>query len=118
MPTDANRSRMSSEPSLIESLRRCTGLADAQLCIALAQRARCTAPTAHLLHAWNAGDIAMPEWVERYCTEWVLELWRDERATCTAHELLQVDRKYSVVLRHYSVADLLAIMRTMQRCDS
>lgn len=110
MHTDASRQTLP-EPSLIESLRRCTGLADAQLCSALAQRAGCAAPTVHLLQAWDGGDTAMPAWVERYCAEWIVELWRNERASCTARDLLQVDQKFTRLLRDYSVADLLAVLR-------
>jgi hypothetical protein len=111
MHTDAGHRQGFPAASIIESLRRCTGLADAQLCSALAARARSDVPTVILLQAWDAGDIAMPAWVERGCAEWIVELWRSERAACDARELLAIDRKFSRLLRDYSVMELMAVLR-------
>lgn len=86
-------------------------MADTQLCFELAQRAGCAVPSEHLLRAWDTGNIAMPEWVERSCAEWIVELWQRERATCDARQLLGIDQKYTGLLRDYSVADLMAVLR-------
>lgn len=116
MHQDSGHRRLPSGGSLIDSLRRCTGLADAQLCAALAERSGHAAPTLHLLHAWDSGVIAMPAWVERFCAEWIVELWRSERSTCDARALLTIDRKYTRLLSDYSVGDLMTVLQIKPHC--
>ena len=53
-------------------------------------------------------DCNIPAWAERAAALWVIELWTAERDACTAGELLTVDRKYSRILRRYSMADIIS----------
>ena len=57
------------------------------------------------------GDCDLPAWVERAAALWVMDLWTQERDACNSADLLTVDRKYSRILRRYSMADIISFRK-------
>lgn len=48
-----------------------------------------------------------PEWLQQAAARWLMAQWRRERNECPSRQLLAVDRKFSRIFKHYTVAELL-----------
>ena len=97
--------------NLVDHLRTCTGLSDAQLEQQIAQRAGYAALGAHVLRQWQEGKTPMPKSAERVAVLWIVELWRAERDGCSAQHLWPVDRKYTRMLEGFTIADIVRLAK-------
>lgn len=64
---------------------------------------------------WLDPQVELPKWVTQAATRWVLEMWMDERDACSPGELLAVDKKFTHILRNYSMAEIIAFRNTLER---
>lgn len=53
----------------------------------------------------------VPEWLVVVTMRYLLEWWQRERDFCQSHELWQVDQKYAKLLSHYTMRDIMALMK-------
>ncbi len=103
--------------NLLENLARCAELTDAELGVTLARRAGFAPMSARRIRAWRVGDEPIPSWVERECVYWLIERWSQERGACGAGRLWDVDRKYTRLLDQFTIAELMAMLRS-RRAES
>jgi len=64
---------------------------------------------------WMDDKAVLPKWVVQAATRWVLEMWMDERDACAAGALLAIDKKFTHILRGYSMAEIIAFRNSLQR---
>lgn len=58
---------------------------------------------------WMNKVDTIPRWANRGAACWIIELWMAERDACEPTKLLQVDKKYTGLLRNFSMADIIAM---------
>jgi hypothetical protein len=58
---------------------------------------------------WMDNVDTIPKWANRGAARWIIELWMTERDTCEPGELLVVDKKYTALLKNFSMADIIAM---------
>ena len=58
---------------------------------------------------WLDKVDTIPKWASRGAASWIIELWMAERDVCKPTELLQVDKKYTGLLKSFSMADIIAM---------
>jgi hypothetical protein len=58
---------------------------------------------------WMDNVNTIPKWANRGAARWIIELWMVERDTCEPAELLTVDKKYTGLLKHFKMADIIAM---------
>ena len=97
--------------NIIQDLEQLTGLTTEQLCKEFSNRSNTTAIDATKLKNWGNGNELMPAWVERITTQWMIELWQDERAKCNASELWQVDTKYTHMLGFLTMSEIASMVQ-------
>lgn len=95
----------------LEQLKLCTGMTNAQLGTALARRAGNAPVSATQFERWCNGTATIPQWVERASLTWLVELWRAERSGCAANELYRIDQKYTRMLKDFTVAEVMQLLR-------
>lgn len=64
---------------------------------------------------WMDESAILPKWVTQAATRWVLEMWMDERDVCAPGALLDIDKKFTHILRGYSMAEIIAFRNSLQR---
>jgi len=64
---------------------------------------------------WLADNAVLPKWVVQAATRWVLDMWMDARDACAAGALLEIDKKYTHILRGYSMAEIISFRNGLQR---
>jgi len=83
---------------LLQHLSALTGLGEHQLRLALARKAQ-----REPMEGWQ-------DWMLEQAVAWVLHLWRLERSECSPRQLWQVDCKYSRLLKHYTVSEVVRLL--------
>ena len=58
---------------------------------------------------WLDNVDTIPKWASRGAASWIIELWMAARDSCKPTELLQVDKKYTGLLKSFSMADIIAM---------
>ena len=58
---------------------------------------------------WVDNVDTQPGWARRAAARWIIELWMAERDTCGPTELLGVDKKYTALLKNFSMTDIIAM---------
>ena len=61
------------------------------------------------IRKWLDNVDIQPGWARRGAARWIIELWMAERDTCGPTELLEVDKKYTALLKSFSMADIIAM---------
>lgn len=64
---------------------------------------------------WFLDSEQIPKWAKQAAARWVLEMWQEERDACTPSMLLSVDKKFTYILRGYSMAEIIALRNTLER---
>lgn len=64
---------------------------------------------------WIRPDAELPDWVRHAAALWVIEFWLNERDNCGAEQLLQVDAKYTRLLRDFSMGEIIAMRNQLTR---
>lgn len=63
---------------------------------------------------WLNGSKQIPDWANKAAALWVIELWMGERDVCHPGQLLAVDKKYTRLLRSYSMAEIVSFRCNLQ----
>jgi hypothetical protein len=58
---------------------------------------------------WLDNVDTIPKWAARGAAHWIIELWMAERDACEPTELLQVDKKYTGLLKNFSMAEIIGM---------
>jgi len=66
------------------------------------------------LQYWMSGLSSAPIWANKAAALWVIELWMQDRDGCQADGLLAVDKKYSRMLRGFSMAEIISMRRQLE----
>lgn len=66
------------------------------------------------LQYWLSGLTSAPIWANKAAALWVIELWMKDRDGCRADGLLAVDKKYSRMLRGFSMAEIISMRRQLE----
>lgn len=56
----------------------------------------------------------VPEWLMAVTMRYLLEWWQKERDFCQSHELWQVDQKYAKLLSHYTMRDIMTLIKAIE----
>lgn len=67
---------------------------------------------------WIGDSTDIPAWVNRAAAKWVIELWMIDRDTCDPTELLKVDKKYTRLLKNFSMAEIIAMRNEINKAKS
>ncbi len=62
-----------------------------------------------LLASVNDQQVPLPPWLAQPITQWIIELWQEERANCNSRELWSVDSKYSGALSGLTVTEFVKL---------
>ena len=63
----------------------------------------------YFIQDWLKDETLVPKWASRAAASWLIEMWLSERDGCDASSLLQVDEKYTRLLRDFSLSDIIAM---------
>lgn len=58
---------------------------------------------------WMDKVDTIPKWASRGAASWIIELWMADRDACKPTELLQVDKKYTGLLKDFSMAEIITL---------
>jgi len=58
---------------------------------------------------WLDNVNTIPKWALHGAASWIIELWMAERDACEPTELLKVDKKYTALLKRFSMAEIIAL---------
>ncbi|WP_455210386.1 hypothetical protein [Kaarinaea lacus] len=67
---------------------------------------------------WLDNVDTIPSWANRGAAHWIIELWMSERDACEPNELLVVDKKYTRLLKHFSMGEIIAMRNEIIRRKS
>lgn len=96
---------------IISQLEQLTGLTTRQLAEQLSVKGNVTSIQTHDLKNWRDGNTLMPGWVERVASQWIIEIWQDERARANAGELWEVDTKYTRILGFLTMGEIATMVK-------
>ena len=98
--------------NLIRELNQSINLSLEQIQQGLSSRA----PQAQLdIENWLSDDSDMPSSLRHNVVMWIMEIWAKERDACNAKQLLDVDNKFSRILRDYSLTDIIAFKKELNQ---
>jgi hypothetical protein len=63
----------------------------------------------YFIQDWLKDESLVPSWANRAAASWLIEMWLSERDGCDASNLLQVDEKYTRLLRDFSLSDIISM---------
>lgn len=97
--------------NIIKQLEELTGLTPSELGKELSIRGNTSTVDSRKLIEWQEGKSLLPGWAERVATQWIIELWQNEREQCGASDLWKTDTKYSQILSFLTMADIADLMK-------
>ncbi|MDH5323926.1 MAG: hypothetical protein OEZ68_03055 [Gammaproteobacteria bacterium] len=100
--------------NLIRELNHSMNLSPEQIQQTLEQRAPQQALN---VSTWIQDDSSMPTALRHCVVMWIMEIWAKERDACSAKQLLDVDNKFSRILRDYSLTDLIAFKKELAQTN-
>jgi hypothetical protein len=101
--------RMSATNNLIAELHSRFGFSLQDIQRGIAARVNGVDAEALDIKKWLDNVDIIPKWASRGAASWIIELWMGERDACEPTELLQVDKKYTAMLKNFSMADIIAL---------
>jgi hypothetical protein len=101
--------RKSTEQNLITELHTRFGFSLQQIQQGIAARVEGVDADVLDINKWIDNVDTIPKWANRGAARWIIELWMAERDTCEPTELLTVDKKYTSLLKHFNMADIIAM---------
>ena len=99
----------STDHNLIAQLNQCLGFSLQEIQQGIAQRVAGVDAEVLDVKKWLDNVNTIPKWANRGAARWIIELWMAERDACEPAELLRVDKKYTGMLKHFSMADIIAM---------
>lgn len=99
--------------NLIVELNKSIGMSVEQIHQGLCQRTNNAAPSVADIQQWLVNSATIPEWVNKTAALWIIELWMGDRDACQAGSLLTVDKKYSRILRGFSMAEIISMRQQL-----
>ena len=101
--------------NLITVLNNSFGLSLDQIEQGIVLRANKVYADTYFIEDWLKDESLIPKWANRAAASWVIEMWLSERDSCDASGLLQVDEKYTRLLRDFSLSDIIAMRSELAR---
>ena len=98
---------------LIESLHQTLGLSTTQISEALSRHNNAQQISPEIVSQWLAGDEAMPDRLNHAAALVIIECWMETRDSCDPTELLAVDKKFTRMLRDFSMAEIINLRRQL-----
>jgi len=95
--------------NLLQALRDSFGMSVGEIEQGLISRAKKVYTDTYFIDDWLQHENKVPEWVNRAAATWLMELWLEERDACESAQLLGVDKKYTRLLKDFSLSDIIAI---------
>ena len=65
--------------------------------------------------SWSQEPHNMPQWAQQLAACWVVEMWMAARDDCEPDQLLLIDKKYTHVLRSYSMGDIIELRNAISK---
>lgn len=93
--------------SILQELKKEVGLSLDEIGNGLATRANTDFKQMKDLPDWLKNPDRIPSWVSRAAALWIVELWLNERDTCGPQRLLSIDKKYTHLLRSFSMGEII-----------
>lgn len=100
---------------LLQELNTEMGLSPEEISNAIATRTGTGADQLQQIGQWLSDSKRTPDWANKAAVLWVIELWMKERDVCHPSQLLAVDKKYTRLLRSYSMAEIISFRRDLQK---
>jgi len=100
--------------NLIVELKTAVGLSAEQIQQGIMLRAGNEVDNFDDLQYWLSGLTSVPIWANKAAALWVIELWMKDRDACMADSLLAVDKKYSRMLRGFSMAEIISMRHQIE----
>lgn len=101
--------------NLITVLNNSFGLSLDQIEQGIVLRANKVYADTYFIEDWLQDESLIPKWANRAAASWVIEMWMSERDSCDATGLLKVDKKYTRLLRDFSLSDIIAMRNELAR---
>jgi hypothetical protein len=95
--------------NLIAELHNRFGYAVADIQQGIAARVAGVDADALDVRKWLDNVDIIPKWASRGAAHWIIELWMAERDACKPDELLRVDKKYTGLLKNFSMAEIITL---------
>lgn len=70
------------------------------------------------IEKWIDETDVIPAWANRAAAKWIIELWMIDRDACDPTELLKVDKKYTRLLKNFSMAEIIAMRNEINKAKS
>ena len=101
--------------NLVFELQQNFDLSADDIAAGLARRAEegCDIPRA--IDKWLQQEAILPECVKKAAASWVIEFWLNERDQCEAARLLLVDKKYTRLLRDFTLVEVIALRNAVSK---
>lgn len=104
--------------NLLAELNATFGFSVRQIQAAIAARADVVDDELLNVEKWLKDVDEVPAWANRAAARWVIELWMIDRDTCDPTELLKVDKKYTRLLKSFTMAEIIAMRNEINRTKS
>jgi len=101
--------RMSAVNNLIAELHNQFGYSVQDIQQGIAARVAGVDGEALDIKKWLDNVDTIPKWALRGAASWIIELWMAERDVCEPTELLRVDKKYTGLLKSFSMGEIIAL---------
>ena len=101
--------------NLLTVLNHSFGLSVEQIEQGIVLRANKVYADTYFIEDWFKDEKLIPRWASRAAASWLIELWLTERDNCDSTNLLQVDEKYTRLLRDFSLSDIIAMRNELSR---
>ncbi|NOZ54576.1 MAG: hypothetical protein GXP08_15825 [Gammaproteobacteria bacterium] len=95
--------------NLLQALRDSFGMSIDEIEQGLVLRTKKVYTDTYFIDDWIKDAADVPKWVNRAAAAWVVEFWLEERDVCESAQLLNVDKKYTRLLKDFSLSDIIAI---------
>lgn len=93
--------------NILQELKNAVGLSLDEIGHGIATRANIDIRQVKDIGGWIENTHRTPRWVSRAAALWIVELWLKERDTCALQSLLSVDKKYTHLLRNFTLAEII-----------
>lgn len=101
--------------NIIEELKQSLGLVPGDIKKEISLRATPIQSMGVDLESWSNDPTSMPSWAQAAAAQWVVEMWMAARDVCEPNQLLVIDKKYTHVLRSYSMGDIIALRNAINK---
>jgi len=104
---------MAKKVNIIEELQTSLGFVPGAIKKEISLRATPIQSMGVDIESWSQQPSNMPEWAQQLAACWVVEMWMAARDVCEPNQLLLIDKKYTHVLRSYSMGEIIELRNTI-----